>query len=455
MMVITMDKFIEKNNYIRLDELNRQNFFKDLLIKCHEKNLLENLTLEKLNYERLNILKTQLAYYTKDSSSSVMVEVAESILECIDYTIGIYLKTFENIDLLLEYLKTTKLFDIFISGQDLIKENIVEGNSLLSKIQNNKLKVSNFSYNDTIDYGIPLFFKEYKYFYSAHETPGSIDYQLFVADLNTIGIEYINDYLKILTLENDFCNNFNTDDINELLQGYDKHCDELLINIFELILINSLGSIICDKDVKMLNITNLDRVQIKSKLSHLSSEELDEELLNYSKDCCLALDIKDDELIKYIKKSTIKIAPLIKESLALNKLETLFISFTSNDNHDEILEYIDGKKSSNTYFRNLTKKIMACPLSMDKVQLIKNNIHSLVDLIDILEAECLYENEFYDLFKNLSQFEVALLLKSLPGSTFEINCEKEWYLKFSEYFSCLSEENQNVIRNLEKQIKLA
>lgn len=450
-----MDKFIEKNNYIRLDELNEQNFFKDLLIKCHEKNLLENLTLEKLNYERLNILKTQLTYYTKDSSSSVMVEIAESILECIDYTIGIYLKTFENIDFLLKYLNTTKLFDIFISGQDLIKEKIVEGNALLSKIQKNKLKVSNFSYNDTIDYGIPLFFKEYRYFYSAHETPGSIDYQLFTTDLNNIGIEYINDYLKILLLENNFCNNFNIDDINELLQGYDKHCDELLINIFELILINSLGSIICDKDVTILNITNLDRVQIKSKLSHLSSEELDKNLLNYSVQCCLMLDITDKELINYIKKSIIKIAPLIKESLALNKLETIFISFISNDNYGEILEYIDGKKLSNTYFRNLIKKIMECPLSIDKVKLIKNNIHSLEDLIDILEGNCLYENEFYDLFKNLSQLEIALLFKNLTDSSFENNYDKEWHLKFSEYFSCLSEENQKIIKNLEEQIKLA
>lgn len=450
-----MDKSIAKNDYINLDELNEENFFKSLLIKCHEKNLLEDSSLEKLNYERLNILKTQLTYYTRDSSSSVMVEVAESILDCIDYTIGVYLKTFKDIDFLLKDLKQTKLFDIFINGQDLIKEKIAEGNELLSEIQKDKLKVSNFSYNDTINYGIPLFFKEYRYFYSAHETPGSIDYQLFASELNNVGIEYINNYLKTLSLENDFCNNFNIDDINELLQGYDKHCDELLINIFELILINSLGSIICDKDVTILNITDLDRVQIKSKLSHLSSEELDEELLNYSVQCCLVLDITDNELINYIKKSIIKIAPLIKESLALNKLETIFISFISNDNHDEILEYIDGKKLSNTYFRRLTKKIMECPLSIDKVNLVKNNIHSLEDLIDILEGECLYENEFYDLFKNLSQLEIALLLKNLPDSNFEIESEKEWHLKFSNYFLCLSEENQKIIINLKEQIKLA
>ncbi len=41
----------------------------------------------------MELLRVKLKYYTKDESSSVMVEVAESILQCIDYTIGIYLKT--------------------------------------------------------------------------------------------------------------------------------------------------------------------------------------------------------------------------------------------------------------------------------------------------------------------------------------------------------------------------
>ena len=60
---------------------------------------------------------------------------------------------------------------MFKIGHDLIKKKTVESKNLLYKIQENKLKVNNYSYNDTIDYGIPLFFKEYDDFFAAHETP--------------------------------------------------------------------------------------------------------------------------------------------------------------------------------------------------------------------------------------------------------------------------------------------
>ena len=239
------------------------------------------------------------------------------------------------------------------------------------------------------------------------------------------------------------------------MQSYDRNCDELLINIFELVLTNSLGSLICDKDAKNLNITNLDREYIKNKLSDLSFNTLEEELLNYLKRYFLLLDIKDNELINYINMSTtLKIAPLIKESLNLNKLERVFISFNISNTQEEIIEYIDGKKSSNSYFRNLTTKVRECTLSTDKIKLIKNNIHSLEDLIDVLEAECLYNDEFYELFRNLSQIEIALLLKNLPEPKFQVEYEKEWHLKFQEYFVCLSEEEQKIIRELEEKIKL-
>lgn len=96
-------------------------FFKDVLVACYEKKLLDENTLARIYYERMELLRVKLKYYTKDESSSVMTEVAESILRCIDYTIGIYLKNFENIELITEELKHTSLDDMLKMGQDLIK----------------------------------------------------------------------------------------------------------------------------------------------------------------------------------------------------------------------------------------------------------------------------------------------------------------------------------------------
>ena len=444
---------VKKYSFSIENNVSKEYFFKDILVICYEKKLLDNKILSRISYERLEVLKVQLKYYTKDESSSVMVEVAESLMQCIDYTIGIYLKTFDNIELIIEELKNTSLFDMEKMGYDLIKKKTIECKKLLSRIHENKLKVNNHSYNDTIDYGIPLFFKEYQDFFAAHETPGSIDYQLYMDNMNYVGIEYINNYLEILSLENEFCYNFDICEINELLKGYDKNCELLLINIFELVFINSLGLVICGKSLNNLNINNIDREQIKNKLDKLSLEELQVALLKYAKTCCEILDIRNKVLVNYIIKSTLKITSLVYEKIKLNKLEAVFISFNENSDN-EFIEYTDGKKLSNSVFRRLSEKIRECSSIEDKIALIKSNIKSLEDLADMLDSECLFEDEYIMYFKSLSQMEMILLSKYISDLSLENEYEKEWCFEFGKYISSLSEEEQVAIRTLKERIQL-
>lgn len=428
-------------------------YFKDILATCYSKKLLDDKILDRISYERLELLKVQLKYYTKDESSSVMIEVAESLMEDVDYTIGIYLKTLDNIELIIEELKNVKLCDMMKFGNDLIKQKIGRSKKLLEEIQEDKLKVDNYSYNDTIDYGIPLFFKEYEDFFAAHETPGSIDYQLYIDNMNYNGIEYINNYLETLNLENQFCNKFDIFEINKLLKGYDKKSELLLINIFELVLINSLGLIICGKSLRHLNINSMDRERIKNKLGKLSLEELQAALLKYENKSCEILDIRNKTLVNYIRKSTLKISLLISKSIELNKLETVFISF-NEDNNSEFIEYIDGKNLNNSVFKKLIEEIRECSSIKDKIKLIKNNIKSLEDLIDMLNAECLFKDEFLEYFKILSKMEIILLSKYIEDLNLDNEYNKEWYFDFNAYISSLSKEEQIKIKKLKERILL-
>ncbi|MCS4521451.1 DUF6179 domain-containing protein [Clostridium botulinum] len=116
-----MGNTIQRYDYSVENKFSEESFFKDVLVACYEKKLLDENTLARIYYERMELLRVKLKYYTKDESSSVMTEVAESILRCIDYTIGIYLKNFENIELITEELKHTSLDDMLKMGQDLIK----------------------------------------------------------------------------------------------------------------------------------------------------------------------------------------------------------------------------------------------------------------------------------------------------------------------------------------------
>lgn len=447
-----MGNNIQKYNCSIENNFKEESFFKDVLLTCYEKKLLNDNILARIYYERMELLRVKLKYYTKDESSSVMVEVAESILQCIDYTIGIYLKNFHDLQLIIEELKHTSLSDMLKMGHDLIKNKILKCKKLFKVIKVNKLKVDNYSYNDTIDYGISVFFKEYNDFFAAHETPGSIDYQLYIDNMDYIGIEYIYNYLYNLSLENEFCNKFYISEINKLLKGYDKKSELLLINIFELILINSLGLIICKKDLNSLNINSLDREIIKNKLEKLSLEELQKELLKDAKICIKILDIKNIELITYIKKSILKITPLINERIKLNKLETIFISFEEECN--EIIEYIDGIKMTNSEFKKLTEEIRECFLVEDKISLIKNNIKSLEDLVDMLNADCLFGDEYITFFKSLSKMEIVLLSKYISDLSFGCEYEKDLYVEFNKYILSLRKEEQIEISDLKERINL-
>lgn len=446
-------KSIEKYTFFLEHNFSEDHYFKDLLVSCYEKKLLDDTTFKKISYERLELLKTQLKYYTKDESSSVMVEVAENLLEGIDYTIGFYLKTFNTLELIIEELKNNTLSHMLETGRDLIKETFAESKKLLEYIMKNKLKINNYSYDDTIDHGIPLFFKEYEYFFTPHEGSGSIDYQLYMDNMNYKGIEYIRNYLKILSLENEFCSYFDIYEINELLNGYDKNSEVLLINVFELVLINSLGLIICDKPLNSLNLSNGDRELIKSKLEKLSTEKLQEELLKCVAKCFAILSIENKDLVNYIKKSTIKLTEWLYESIKLNKLETVFISFNENID-EEFIEYIDGQKLSNTAFKNLSEKIRECSSIQDKIKLINNNIKSLEDLIDMLNAECLFEDEFMLLFKSSSKTHIILLAKHISDFSFNNDYEKEWYYEFKKYILSLNEKDQKNIGKLKEKINI-
>lgn len=445
-------KGIEKYDYSVENKFTEEEFFKDVLKYCYEKRLLDEDALAYIYYERMELLKEKLKYYTKDNSSSVMVELAESILQCIDYTIGVYLKTLDNIDAIMGKLRHMKLWEMLKQGQGIIHDKILESKKLLLKINENKLKVDNYSYNDTIDYGIPLFFKEYNDFFAAHESPGSIDYQLCIDNMNYVGIEYIYNYLRTLCLENDFCNNFSISDINKLLKGYDKKCELLLINIFELLIINCLGLIICGKDLKSINISSLDRNYIKNKLDKLSLEELQEKLLKCGKLCCEELYIKDKALISYIKKAVIKVSLLINEAVKLNKLETVFISF-NEENKGEIIYYNDGEKMENSQFKKLTEEIRDCSLVEDKITVIKENIKSLEDLVDMLSADCLFGEEYAMCFKSLSQMEIVLLEKYMEELIFENEGEKEWYREFNKYILGLSKKQRTLIEELKEKVE--
>ncbi|MDF2884856.1 MAG: hypothetical protein K0R54_5426, partial [Clostridiaceae bacterium] len=69
-------------------------------------------------------------------------------------------------------------------------------------------------------------------------------------------------------------------------------------------------------------------------------------------------------------------------------------------------------------------------------------------------AECLFDDEFMHLFKNLSKTYIILLAKHISDFSFNNDYEKDWYYEFKKYILSLSEEDQKNIEIIKEKINI-
>lgn len=95
--------------------------------------------------------------------------------------------------------------------------------------------------------------------------------------------------------------------------------------------------------------------------------------------------------------------------------------------------------------------------------MVNANIHSLVDFIDILEAECFFDEEYGDLFNSLGDIELSILariafieeIRSDPRhfslakqARSEIEMRMEWQIEYNKFLQSLSPDRIQSIQNL-------
>lgn len=451
-----MNKDVVKISDMIAIRLSEEHYFKDILIMLNKNNLIHEHDIENIQFQILEVLTEKIQYYTKGESTSVKIEVAENIMESIYYTIGVFLKTQGSINRIIDLIKNKGIKFCLSKGEELVKDKIEEAKVLFNLVTQNRLSAENYGYNDTIDYGISLFFKEYDSDFGSHETPGSIDYPLCNDKMDKVGIEYIQDYLKKIYLENQFFSYYNSNEIEKLLISYDKNSHHLLINIFELVLRNVIASILSGKGARNLDITNNDIRYIQKLLEDLSQSELNEVLLKSSIRCCDELNIESYELRDYIYKATSKLT-ILKEILELKKLNTLFI--VVKNSFKESINFEEGERLEDSLFRYITDEIRECTLIEDKIKIIKDEINSLIDLVDVLGADCIFNDEFEKIFDSLSDSDLALLLKYIPDIEhidfyYGTEAEKQWHNKLNSYLKTISSTRRNMVIELSRRINI-
>lgn len=357
------------------------------------------------------------------ASSSMRVEPAQDLLESIFFCIGHGLKRIGEKEAI-EAVGGGDASRLWEQGKKAIEEDFRETRKLLESIRANMLKTRNIAYNSTLGEGLELFFKSYDIQYAAHESPGSIDYQLSLPIPPLTGIEYISEYLRRLAIENEFCLKY-ADETDALLLGLDPAPEDLMVSIYETALINAAGRVLCGLGAENLDITAENRDSLYATLGGMTKESLAASLSAAADRACVQAGIDDPASRSYARGTGRAASAHVFSALGNRSLEAVFVSLKKAPQR---LKFTDAVSMDDEAFRAVTEEIRSCRFVSDKIALLKNRVKSIRDLSDMLGADCFYRGEYDEIFGSFDDEALTLLYKTIPRGY-----ENEWQSRFIKY----------------------
>lgn len=289
-----------------------------------------------------HLLAERTQRYTMGDSTSVPVETAGELLRSVCFTIALHLKTAGANRALL--LRDMPLPELLQAGRADIEAQVKAGRECLQKVKDSAPKLCNLSYWDTLA-GLETFFKKYDIYFFAHEIPCDMDYQLCLAVPEELqGIEYINEYLRRLRVENEFCGQFETCAMTALLKSYCADYEGLLINLYEPVAVNALGIAMLEGDIPALNITDRDRMELMNRLKDGGKAKTAQELRRAAEVLCGRFSIGDAAAKDYLKRTAAELCPRILAALPNNRLERIFLTLMYEEAASTTV-FVDGERT--------------------------------------------------------------------------------------------------------------
>ena len=443
-----MTNKLEKKFDIDAKRLDRSQYFLSLLKEAAHCGSIGNVGEIRRNIVQL--VEEMAVRYTFGASSSVRIETAQQMMTSAVYSIGYALKAMPDTDTAVLALKQKTVNDLFREGKVLIRSDVRNAKHLLEDIQNNAIATENRAYNDTVRTGLPAFFSAYDVDYAAHETPGSIDYPIDMPSDPT-GIDYIYGYLKRLAIEERFCAYYDAAEIEALLRGYSKEYRDLLVNIFDRVLTNAVGRVLCGRSAAGLDLRAFDREQITRTLCGMDEERMNTVMQGAAGRICQDLNITDGAIRTRMRTAINQVSVRIKNVIETRHLDKELVSL--KENAPAAVHFTDSNKMDDEAFRAVTEEIRACRYTGDKCALIARYIHSVADLADMLGASCLYGDEYDDVFKTLDDMALALLYRNVGGDEIHVSAgDLEWHHALECYLEINSKTDH--IRELAETIEL-
>jgi len=463
-----LGNFLVRQTGFNPQNIDANDYLLTLLDEALRAGLISESTLQNLQLQIMEVLKDRITKYTSGESSSIPVEAAQNLLLSILFCMDTFCLSFPTPIKCLNELLDRSMREVYQEGLALIKSKVNEAKKIFKEVRSTRIRTSLIAYNSTINEAIPGFFKSYDAAFNAHDTTASIDYPLASDDINARGVVYIQQYLKKMKMENMFCQRFAEKEIDQLLENYGQvyriFYPEFLINIFEIVLINAIFSVMAGEKATSLTLHKSQVALLRERLNGLEVSEIGSLLRSAIERVIEELGIKDPEMTAYTSHCGENLLPRLINAVQQDALQRLAIPVMESEPEPEILFKL-GESMNDEDFRRLVEDLLVCADPTEKAQMILTRIRSLVDFTDILKADCLFGDEYRVLFDLLGDMELSILARiilvdELRDRPDEFSFAKAmsviqmsdtvWVNQLSGFLQQLSHERQQAIEDLLK-----
>lgn len=380
----------------------------------HRAGFLDDIELRRMQRQLRLVLQRLIERYTQGESSSVPTETAESLLTSALYALDAYLLHVGPPRAALTALRTAGIADLYEKGIECVRRTFEEAKLLYTEIRKRKLDVPIEAYHATIDESLPVFMNNYGIVFDAHDTMAGIDYPLAIDDMKLQGVFYIKQYLERLRLENEFCIRFDRDEVLELLERFgsaarfDYRIE--LFNLFELVLHHALFSTMSGGDSDRILLSPSQYGRLERSFASANADEIARTVHRGMARLQEALRV-DDRTADYMNLCGERLIPRLVDAAARGRLRALVLTVRERNITPDVIVMHAGDKMCDVRLRRLLEDIARRETKEGKVALIRANVFSLHDYLDLLESDCLYEEEYDALYSSFGDVELAILSK--------------------------------------------
>ena len=335
--------------------IDKNNYIESLLEYGLNNNLISQNEYDFIINKIIELLEFKVKKYTAGLTNSILIRELKSINISNLYVLGLYLKN-RLIEESIIILLSEDIIELYTKSRKELEKRIEKIKLFYNVVVlNNLVNTDNYFYNATLKQGIKGFFKLYNPDYMAYNINITVDYELFLFRPNSKGIEFIEEYLKYINIENIFCQKFD----------YVLSNKDLPISIYEMVFTKAI----------IENTNGFDRNSLLKAYQKLKEEKkLNNEYYDNS-----AVIIIDKIIFNYKNNTLEQIEKKImyKPNPKMNTLKymQLIDELTNDMNGDAII----------------------------------NNISSILDLIDIFDSFNIPTIELNKIFNSLNLVEIMVL----------------------------------------------